>query len=146
MARAQLRGASALGKFYFRKNVHTQGNSGPSSGSTSPVNGNGSHPVKEKKLRNCFPAPPRPENGINHEPVESEYEEMSMKEIMTGKVLLSNVAMTVNQLLISCSQGPNFPGLLGLVSEYLDTLDIPADELRKINAYLDFIRLRSTGQ
>ncbi|KAF4567620.1 hypothetical protein EYR40_006621 [Pleurotus pulmonarius] len=127
MARAQLRGASALGKFYFRKNVHTQDSSGPSSGSTSPVNGNGSHPVKEKKLRNCFPAPPRPENGINHEPVDSEYEEMSMKEIMTGK-------------------GKSFPGLLGLVSEYLDTLDIPTDELRKINAYLDFIRLRSTGQ
>ena len=37
-------------------------------------------------MRNCFPALPRPANGGCRGPVEDEYEEMSMDEIMNGKV------------------------------------------------------------
>lgn len=36
---------------------------------------------------NCFPPIPLPVNGVHHDsPVEEEYEEMSMNEIMNGKV------------------------------------------------------------
>ena len=37
-------------------------------------------------MKNCFPPPPLPENGFAYRgPVEDEYEEMTMKEIMNGK-------------------------------------------------------------
>ncbi|KAJ7132792.1 glutamate-cysteine ligase catalytic subunit [Mycena crocata] len=132
MARAQQRDAAQSGKFYFRKDVRSRHQSAVSSaassicgsGCNSPVNG--APPVKDKKMRNCFPDPPLPENGVNVLPVEEEYAEMTMNEIMNGK-------------------GDDFPGLLGLVTVYLETLDISPDELARIHNYLDLVRRRSDG-
>ena len=42
---------------------------------------------KEKKLTNYFTPPPSPGMGIYYGPVEQEYEEMSMMEIMNGNVM-----------------------------------------------------------
>jgi len=131
MGRAQRRGASTSGKFYFRKDVYTTPRSGTSSaastsGTSSPVDG--SLRKKEKKMRNCFPPVPFPENGlVNRLPVDEEYEEMTMNEIMNGK-------------------GANFPGLLPLVDAYLDTLDIEPPHMERIQKYLDLIRRRSDGR
>ena len=94
MHRAQQRDAVHTSKFYFRKDVlppnHTSptSSSAPSSGDNSPVDsaGCGEIRAKEKKLRNCWPPLPRPINGERRGPVEDEYEEMSMDEIMNGKV------------------------------------------------------------
>ncbi|KAJ7703240.1 glutamate-cysteine ligase catalytic subunit [Mycena rosella] len=123
MARAQQRDAAQSGKFYFRKDVGSRRQSAASSAASSNCNSGcnspvGGGPVKDKKMRNCFPDPPIPENG--------EYEEMTMNEIMNGK-------------------GTEFPGLLGLIMVYLETLDIAPDELIKIHNYLDLIRRRSNG-
>jgi glutamate--cysteine ligase catalytic subunit len=90
MARAQQRDAAQSSKFYFRKDVGSRRQSATSSaassdcgsGCNSPVGG---PTVKDKKMRNCFPDPPLPENGTNLLPVEEEYEEMTMNEIMNGK-------------------------------------------------------------
>ncbi|KAF5370723.1 hypothetical protein D9758_001829 [Tetrapyrgos nigripes] len=123
MARAQERDASRSRKFYFRKDVFT-GSSPISSGSSSPIDG--APRPKDKKLRNCFPPPPAPLNGHKKGPVEDEYEEMTMDEIMNGK-------------------GDHFPGLLGLVSAYVDTLDVEEEALSKIRAYLDLVKRRSNG-
>ncbi|KAJ7287577.1 glutamate-cysteine ligase catalytic subunit [Mycena rebaudengoi] len=79
MARAQRRDAAQSGKFYFRKDVGSLQGSASSSTSSSCSSG------KEKKLRNCFPDPPLPEHGVPVLPVEEEYEEMTMNEIMNGK-------------------------------------------------------------
>ncbi|KAH7925518.1 GCS-domain-containing protein [Leucogyrophana mollusca] len=132
MGRAQKRDAARSGKFYFRKNVLPPGHTTPtpsspsSSGSCSPVEWSGSETlVKEKKLRNCFPPlarPPCVENG----PVEDEYEEMTVEEIFCGK-------------------GTGFPGLLGLVEAYLDTLDVEASDKLQIDSYLDLVRKRANG-
>ncbi|THV05006.1 glutamate-cysteine ligase catalytic subunit [Dendrothele bispora CBS 962.96] len=123
MARAQERDAAQSGKFYFRKDVFT--NPSPySSGSSSPVDG--VPRPKEKKLRNCFPPVPAPLNGHHKGPVEDEYEEMTMDEIMNGK-------------------SDRFPGLLGLVEAYVDTLDVEAEDLAKIRSYLNLVRDRSNG-
>lgn len=117
------------GKFYFRKDVYPPIRSGTSSaasssGSNSPVDG---ARKKDKKLRNCFDPPPLPENGFSHRgPVEDEYEEMTLNEIMNGK-------------------DGKFPGLLRLVYAYIDTLDIDEEALNKIEKYLDFIKRRSNG-
>ncbi|KAF8829034.1 hypothetical protein HHX47_DHR3001132 [Lentinula edodes] len=83
MSRAQGRGASQSEKFYFRKDVCPGGNSPKSSGSSSPVDE--SRP-KDRKMRNCFPPPEIPENGVPKGPVEEEYSEMTIHEIINGKV------------------------------------------------------------
>jgi len=88
MGRAQQRDAALSEKFYFRKDVYPLVHSSAasvasSSGTSSP---NGAPRIKEKKMRNCFPPLPLPANGSNRVPVEDEYEEMTMNEIINGKV------------------------------------------------------------
>ena len=90
MGRAQQRDAAASGTFYFRKEVFSTAGSGASSdssssGASSPRDG---LPIKkEKKMKNCFPPPQLPEDGIlNRPPVDEEYAEFTMNEIMNGKV------------------------------------------------------------
>lgn len=94
MARAQRRDAIHTQKFYFRKDVFPPGIPSPistpnSSGTTSPIEPNGVNGIprrKERKLRNCFAAIPVPENGHTHAPVEDEYDEFTLDEIINGKV------------------------------------------------------------
>jgi len=130
MARAQKRHAAACGKFYFRKDVYAIGRSGASSiASSGPSSPGTEMPLKkDKKMRNCFPPLPLPENGVLDlsKPVDEEYEEMTMNEIINGK-------------------GESFPGLLGLVYAYLETLEIEEKALAKIERYLDLIRRRANG-
>ncbi|KAI0730334.1 glutamate-cysteine ligase catalytic subunit [Fomitopsis betulina] len=137
MARAQQRNALHTQKFFFRKDVFPPGGSSrpgsrcsscsSSAASTplsSPVDGT---PRKERVLRNCWPDVPRPQNGTQAKPVEEEYEEVSLQDIMFGK---------------ECDA---FPGLLGLVYAYLDTLDIEEGERVKLERYLDLIKRRTDG-
>ncbi|KAG1870359.1 glutamate-cysteine ligase-domain-containing protein [Suillus tomentosus] len=120
MARAQKRDAVRSGKFYFRKDVLPPGHDTLTisplscSGSSSPVEG---APAKEKLLRNCFPPVPRP-SFVEDGPIEDEYEEMTVEEIFVGK-------------------GSKFPGLLGVVEAYIDTLDVDEGDRLQINKYLD---------
>ena len=80
-------------KFYFRKDVlPPQGLTPPSSVGSSPRNSSpcGSNGLqKDTRLRNCFEPLAFPESGPNRGCVHEEYEEMTMKEIMNGKVSLS---------------------------------------------------------
>lgn len=113
MHTAQKRDAARSEKFYFRKNVYTTTGSPGSStaGSTTPstlsedaLSGNGGYVKrKEKKLRNCFPAPPKPASGTIPRPVEDEYELMTLQEIMLGKVRIfsptNNVAVLLKPIL-----------------------------------------------
>ena len=100
MHKAQKRDAARTEKFYFRKQILPETRcpspssavsstccSVASSYTSSSVKGvNGFHKQKEKKLRNGFPAPPVPEDGFRHPPVEDEYGLMTMEEILVGKV------------------------------------------------------------
>ncbi|KAH9951545.1 glutamate-cysteine ligase catalytic subunit [Amylocystis lapponica] len=131
MARAQKRDAVHSQKFYFRRDVFLPGVPSPtcsacSSGASSPVEGTNGPPRKDNKLRNCFPTIPKPENGFGKGPVEEEYEEMTMEEIMLGK----------------CNA---FPGLVGLAYAYLDTLDVDDDTRRRIEEYLTLVKRRADG-
>ncbi|KAF8125709.1 glutamate-cysteine ligase-domain-containing protein [Boletus edulis] len=131
MSRAQKRDAVRQGKFFFRKHVLPPGYISPtmttpsSSGSSSPLGWQDGIPPKETKLRNGFPRVPPPSMLVDA-PVEDEYEEMSMEEIFSGK-------------------GAMFPGLLGLVEAYLDTLDINPSERLQISKYIDLVRRRANG-
>ncbi|PCH43378.1 glutamate-cysteine ligase catalytic subunit [Wolfiporia cocos MD-104 SS10] len=131
MVRAQKRDAVRSQKFFFRKDVFPLGGWSSASSScsscSSPVGETtDGPPKKEKKLRNCYPSAPRPQNGYLHVPVEDEYEEMTMEEIMFGK----------------CN---SFPGLFSLVYEYLDSLDISDDERERLDGYLDLVKRRTNG-
>ena len=91
MARAQKRNGARTGKFFFRKDVYPPGqesatpSAASSSGASSPVDGaNGVR--RERKMRNCYPLAPEPENGFKPRPITEEYEEMTLEEIINGKV------------------------------------------------------------
>lgn len=95
MERAQKRGAVHSEKFYFRKHLFPPGSSRASSaensGANTPVEGtngingvNGSR-VKDKKMRNCWPTVPPPADGFKAIPVDEEYEELTINQIMNGK-------------------------------------------------------------
>nr|AZS52301.1 gammaglutamyl cysteine synthetase 1 [Hebeloma cylindrosporum] len=133
MARAQQRDASASKKFFFKKDVYATGRSATIERCNQSFGRQNTSAMKctaeeRQKMKNCFPPPPLPENGFAYRgPVEDEYEEMTMKEIMNGK-------------------GDNFPGLLALVDAYLETLEIELRDMEKIQQYLDFVRRRSDGR
>ncbi|KZP05939.1 glutamate-cysteine ligase catalytic subunit [Athelia psychrophila] len=140
MQRAQVRDASRTGKFFFRKDVLPPGQTSPTSsqsGESTPDDFSdcGSIRRKETKMRNCFPALPRPAAGVTRGPVEEEYAEMTMEEIMTGNGKLCGVQV----------QGGGFPGLLGLVNAYVDTLDMTEEKRAKIDKYLSLVKRRSDG-
>ena len=89
MQTAQKRNAVHEEKFYFRKNVFASGAStkaSSASSSSSSLDESGQPKPKEKKLRNCFPAPSRTNSDVSTGPVEEEYELMTLQEIMLGKV------------------------------------------------------------
>jgi len=58
-------------------------------------------------------------------PIEEEYEEMTLDEIINGK--------------------DTFPGLLGLVNAYLNSLNVEFEEKRKLRKYLDLVKRRANG-
>jgi len=88
---------------------------------------------KETRLRNCFPevegniVPPVNEADDDRRriPVEEESEEMSINEIFCGK--------------------GSYPGLLGLVNAYLNSLDVDFKSKRRLRKYLELVRLRADG-
>ena len=92
IGRAQRRDAARQEKFYFRKSVYALGRNGSDGSTTSSPDSSSSVNdgffKKEKKLGNCFPPLPVPLDGVKFtSPIEDEYEEMSMNEIINGKVL-----------------------------------------------------------
>ena len=96
MQRAQHRDALQTQKFYFRKDIFIQ-NSASDSGASSPVGSdcgyddinNSLHyrpPKKLENMRNRFPELPPPPEEYTAKKVEDEYEEMTVAEVMNGKV------------------------------------------------------------
>jgi glutamate--cysteine ligase catalytic subunit len=119
MGRAQQRDASVSGRFYFRKDVFppnqswstSTASSHSSSGANTPANGIAGQ--KEKKLRNCYPSLPLPGNAVHLGCINDEYEEMSMNEIMNGKVGFNMGIRCFYFIFLfkeSCLPGPVEPG------------------------------------
>jgi hypothetical protein len=143
MQRAHSRNASAQGKFFFRRHMAPleEGDDGYGvryvsmfSRVTSESNLNmlGQHTHDSKSVdddekieegvsmnRRRAPVAPRSDE-------ENSYEEMTMKEIMTGK-------------------GDYFPGLIPLVRAYVDYINCDEVTNARLVKYLDFIEKRSIG-
>ncbi|KAJ5884813.1 hypothetical protein N7495_009323 [Penicillium taxi] len=108
METAHKRNAVLDSKFYFRKDpfprrVHRSNGNGASSGANTPP-----------------PSPP-----LN--PVETEYELMTISDIMNG------------------STDGSFPGLIPLVESYLNSLNVDVETRCSLASYLDLIRKRADG-
>jgi glutamate--cysteine ligase catalytic subunit len=117
MERAHARDAVLERKFYFRKNPFPTRFARPYS--ANGVNSNGANSPA------ILSRPPTPTG-----PVEDEYAEMSIDEIMNGQ---------------SGGSGNEFPGLIPLVESYLDSMNVDVQTRCELAAYLDLIRKRANG-
>jgi glutamate--cysteine ligase catalytic subunit len=128
METAHKRDAVLNEKFWFRKDPfpkrHSGGGMRSSTGSPAPgARGLGSRPVSRPVSR-----PPSPPLG----PVEDEYELMSVDEVINGQ---------------KPGQGSGeFPGLIPLVENYLNSLNVDVETRCELARYLDLIRKRADGR
>ncbi|KAK7206933.1 glutamate-cysteine ligase-domain-containing protein [Myxozyma melibiosi] len=72
----------------------------------------------------------REESHSEEVPVEEEYRLMTMSEIINGKK----------------GDGEEFPGLVPLVQSYLDRMSIDVDTRCRLNAYMELISKRASGE
>lgn len=139
MQRAHSRNAATKGKFFFRRHMAPleEGDYGYGVKYTSMFARVASHNnLSEIHNVTTSVSDDVDEDGVSQQrrkaPVatgcdeENSYEEMTMKEIMTGK-------------------GDYFPGLIPLVRAYLDYVNCDDVAYAKISKYLDFIEQRSIG-
>lgn len=129
MKASQKRDAARSEKFYFRSNVydanHPKGSSipGPSS-----LNLCGS-PSSDYTLAQEYPF----RTLENNHPDSCEL--MTLNEIFNGRT-----TMTIN------SEKPTFPGLIPLVTAYLNSLPIEKDMRKRLDRYLSLISGRASGK
>ncbi|KAH9985787.1 glutamate-cysteine ligase catalytic subunit [Russula compacta] len=145
--RPKQRNAVNQAKLYFRHGILTPTSSRATSGATTPdifppddpysvaswangttnglQNGHNGRP-KQRKMENCFAPLPLPDEGLVGGSVKEEYAEYTLDEIVNGR-------------------GSAFPGLIGLVENYIATLDLSESELQKISSYLDLVKYRANG-
>ncbi|KAG0334938.1 hypothetical protein BG000_007925 [Podila horticola] len=118
MQAAQRRNAVLDEKFYFRKSIFPQSRPG------TPASGT---PSGSPKLSNA--TLPRAHHGANLSAGDrsDEYELMTIDEIINGK------------------PSTGYPGLLGLVNNYLNTLNIDIETRCEISKYLELIKKRANG-
>lgn len=113
MERAHAVDAVLKEKFYFRKNPFP---SRPSRANT--VMGDDSRPGS------AMPSRPASPGG----PVEDEFEEMTVDEIINGSVT------------------GDFPGLIPIVESYLDSVNVDVSTRCQLDTYLDLISKRASGK
>ncbi|KAG8864529.1 hypothetical protein FRB96_005032 [Tulasnella sp. 330] len=152
MQRAQKRAAVTEQKFWFRKQVypfgaesdHRHGTPKTLSPSGSPLsdeidlpNGHG-HAV-DGRGDPSGNGTSRP--GFNQTPSESRCP--SPHDSADGKLDEEYEEMTINEVING--NGGDFPGLLGLVNAYLNSLDVEFDQKRKMRKYLELVKRRADG-
>ncbi len=138
MKRAQKRDASRQEKFFFRKSVFPSGwsiaphdlRSRPSS-PTRTTNGSGlnGHPLRKQSSASEVDEASRcssPE-GERDEDDGRVAAEMTMNEIINGK-------------------DASFPGLLGVVNAYLNSLNVDVNTKCELRRHLDLIKHRASGE
>jgi glutamate--cysteine ligase catalytic subunit len=112
METAHARDAVSTQKFWFRKNPFSSHKSNGTTGTSTPAE-NGSRPATPSG------------------PVEDEYEQMTINEVINGQT--------------SSADGNGFPGLIPLVESYLDSMNVDVETRCDLATYLDLIRKRANG-
>ncbi|KAF8322226.1 glutamate-cysteine ligase catalytic subunit [Clavulina sp. PMI_390] len=144
MHRAQQRDAAREQKFWFRRSIYPDdiiphghshrlsptsalASASPPTSPSKSSTGERDPPLSAAQSR-C-PSPRTPALRA----VEDEYEEMTMAEIINGKKA------------DGCDGGFAFPGLLGVVNAYLNTLNVPFAHKKRMRTYLNLIKWRADG-
>ncbi|RIB18610.1 glutamate-cysteine ligase-domain-containing protein [Gigaspora rosea] len=124
---AHKRDAAMSEKFWFRKNVFADGNI-PDDGNITQENENLSIPDKEA-LDSSNNSRPNGHADTNESisSVEDEYEQMTINEIINGN-------------------GDKFPGLIVLISRYLESVNIDVETRCQLAKYLEFVSRRAKGK
>ncbi|PVI05239.1 putative glutamate-cysteine ligase Gcs1 [Periconia macrospinosa] len=115
METAHIRDAVSTQKFWFRKNPF-------SPHSSSRGNGTGTSTPAETS---------RPATPVG--PVEDEYEQMTINEVINGQSS-------------SRTGDSTFPGLIPLVESYLNSMNVDVETRCELARYLDLIRKRADGR
>lgn len=148
MERAQKRDAARQGKFYFRKSVFPEGFKRPNGLPTPPPETVDPEdvllPIRIHKgdSGRCFTHPAFLMPLEEVDAIEAESEEMTLNEVINGKVRSHRTNFEIE---VKVEQGDNFPGLLGVVEDYVHTLDVEPIEKHELRKYLDLIRRRANG-
>jgi len=124
MKRAQMRDAVNQQKFFFRKEIFQTGRR-PAYAPTEPMLPTPPNDQHDLRLTNSLPAVPFDVPQELTTPVEDEYEELTMDQVINGK--------------------DDYPGLLGLVNSYLNALDVEFSTRMQLQRYLDLIKHRADG-
>lgn len=139
MQRAQRRDAARTESYHFRRSIFPRGQElphdeyesrppsprvVPSRNGIAPIHNSGesTDPASESTSRCSSPTDDRTTNGTG----DTVSEEMTMNEIINGT-------------------GRGFPGLLGVVNAYLNSLNIDIDTKCELRRYLDLVKRRAQG-
>lgn len=148
MKRAHVRNAAREGKFFFKKNVFQRRREASSfnlhgsmsrhlNGDSSSHSRSRTSSMRSGDQRSFSPASSNPSAATSRcaspeglPAIEDEYEEMTMDEIINGK---------------SGESGSSFPGLLGLVYSYLNSLNVDVTTRYELEKYFQLIKARANG-
>lgn len=138
MKRAHVRNAAREGKFFFKKNVFQRRGS-PFANGHQQQNGSHSRSHSVASVERSL-SPTGSANGSRSGSrcaspeglpnIDDEYEEMTIDEIINGK---------------SGKDASTFPGLLGLVYAYLNSLNVDVATRNELAKYFELIRDRANG-
>jgi glutamate--cysteine ligase catalytic subunit len=162
MQRAQKRDAAGSELFHFRKWVfplgrspsHDDWSSRPPSPSRanhrqdgSYASGNGASQEASTPRSSSPESTSGPANG-NGRTSGPEVEEMTIDEIINGKVsdLFCCAPSLENSLLTRSRSQDSFPGLMGVVNAYVNSLNVDHVTRCEIRKYLDLIKHRAQGE
>ena len=140
MQRAQQRDAAGINQFYFRRNVFPLGNAqSPYDLASRPVSPGLSRPVTPSNgmTSRYASSSPRPESRERRESLCSEHS----NEDETGD---DAIEMTLNEVING--KGETFPGLMGVVNAYLNSLNVDMATKCELRRYLDLIKYRAKGE
>ncbi|KDQ08172.1 hypothetical protein BOTBODRAFT_118965 [Botryobasidium botryosum FD-172 SS1] len=132
MERAQKRSAVTEEKFWFRKDVFSASTPPPSQTHTPTHSPSAKKPSLDAPAENTAAvalnavSPPWSQDSLSSNVSQTQYVEMTVGEIINGK-------------------GEVFPGLLGLVNAYVNSMDVDQGEKQKLGKYLDLIKRRGNG-
>lgn len=141
MKRAHNRDAVVNEKYYFRKQVyrtrsrHYARGTSARNASRTPSRTNSPGPMRTNHLRNSHDTvPSSPLRGSrpaspDFGPVEEEYCEYTLDEIING----------------TKDNPDEFPGLVNLVYNYLDSLNVDVETSLQLGLYLDLVSARANG-
>lgn len=147
MQRAQTKDASRRSKFHFRRQVfpldRPQTRYDLASRPVSPPTSRRSSPP----MSPTTPLSPTNGNGNNHPRSQSHAStRCSTPVVGEDEDGPETVEMTMDEMINGRGDGATFPGLLGVVNAYLNSLNVDVATKCELRRYLDLIKWRARGR